>query len=277
MKISEKQRVKAIELSLWQLAALIVAAFACICAIIPLIARYRSYECAVSSYAMVPRSEFPLDDGPNVTLDRHPRYVREVDTAAADQCGVIPPMCLPTTTVSTGSPPTTTTTRRSSVSTVSVTRPVITTFITTARTTTPNPWANTTRPYDSWRLPAFATPVSYTLSLSCPVCFQLLTYPPMIPFNGQLTIRINIINPTDFLVLHAKNLNITQASITSGGAGTAVVTYLPEFEMIHLNFGPATLAVGEITLQITYTGYINQQDQTGFYREVFWRSVGDLS
>ena len=275
MKASEKQRFKAIELSLWQLAALIVAAFACICAIVPLIARYRSYECALS-YSMVPRGELPLDDGPDVILNHHPRYVREVDTAA-DQCGVIPPMCLPTTTVSTGSPASSTTTRRSSVSTVSVTRPVITPFTTPARTTTPNPWANTTRPYDSWRLPAFATPVSYALSLSCPICFELLTYPPMIPFDGQLTIRINIINATDFLVLHAKNLNITQASITSGGAGTAVVTYLPEFEMIHLNFRPATLAVGEITLQITYTGYINQQDQTGFYREVFWRSVGDLS
>jgi hypothetical protein len=92
-----------------------------------------------------------------------------------------------------------------------------------------------------------------------------------------VAIRINILNATDYLVLHAKNLNIIQANITSGTTSTATITYLPEFEMIYLFFGPSTIPPGEITLLIDYTGEINQQDQTGFYREIFRTSNGGFS
>ncbi|UJR37821.1 hypothetical protein I4U23_030511 [Adineta vaga] len=35
--------------------------------------------------------------------------------------------------------------------------------------------------------------------------------------------------------------------------------------------------LGSITLEIDYTGTVNQRDQTGFYREVFWKSIGEIS
>ena len=96
-------------------------------------------------------------------------------------------------------------------------------------------------------------------------------------FYGQLTMRINVLAPTSFLVLHAKNLNIARPTVTSGGPSPVNMTYLPEFEMIHLSFGATPLPAGQHSIQINYTGLINQQDQTGFYRDTFWKSLGESS
>ena len=266
MKVKTKHTDTAIELAVWQLFAIIIAALACLFAIVPLISRYRSNQC--DTVVIENTLELPVDD-------YRPRYVRDVQSR--QQCEVTPPTCAVTTTDPTASTTTFVTTTRSTVSTVSVTRPVITPLTTTQRTTTPDPWANLTRPYESWRLPTFAKPIDYTLNITCPDCFTSTSDSSAIVFNGQVNIRISILNSTDFLVLHAKNLNITQASIISGGTGTANVTYLHDVEMVYLYFGPATIAVGEIILQIDYTGLINQKDQTGFYRELFWKSTGDIS
>jgi hypothetical protein len=266
MTAKTKYTNKGIQLAVWQLFAIIIAAIACLIAIVPLISRYRSNQCTTIS----------IENAPEPSLDDfHKRYVRDVHLR--DQCDVIPPMCSATTTVVTTPTTPLVTTTRTTVSTVSVTRPIITPFTTTPQTTTPDPWANLTRPYNSWRLPTFAKPIDYTLNIACSDCFTTISDSSIITFNGQVTIRISILNPTDYLVLHAKNLNITQASIISGGTGTANITYLQDDDMIYLYFGSATIAVGEISLLIDYTGIINQQDQTGFYRELFWKSTGELS
>jgi hypothetical protein len=273
MKTSEKNTNKGIELPVWQLLTLIVAGIACLFATAPFISRYRSSKCDII-YIDNPIKP-PSYNNSEAPLDSHPRYVREV--ALRDQCGIIPPLCSATPTAPTVSSTIPVITTRTTLSPATVTRPVITTFPTSPRTTTPDPWVNITRPYNSWRLPVFATPISYTLSLACPNCFTLISDSSTITFNGQVTIRMNIQNPTQYLVLHAKNLNITQAILTNGAIGTATITYLPEFEMVYLFFGPSNLTTGEKTIQIGYTGIINQQDQTGFYRETFWKSLGELS
>ncbi|CAF4185939.1 unnamed protein product, partial [Rotaria magnacalcarata] len=84
-------------------------------------------------------------------------------------------------------------------------------------------------------------------------------------------------NATTFLVLHAKNLNITEAKLTSSGGGMATVTYLPEYEMVYLDFFASPIAVGEVTLEIDYIGVLNERDNTGFYREFFWKAIGEIS
>ena len=272
MKSRIQRTNNGIELAIWQLCAVIVAAVACLFAIAPLISRYRLNKCDV---IYIENAVKPLSDQSEIPSDYHGRYVRDVNPR--DQCGIIPPMCSATTVISTASTASPATTARTTVSTVSVTRPVITTYSTPGRTTTPNPWANLTRPYDSWRLPTFAKPVDYTLRITCPDCFTLISTSPTISFTGQVTIRINILNDTQNLVLHAKGLNIQQAGLINGSTDIATVTYLPEFEMIYLLFGSTTLTVGEITLQINYTGQVNQKDQTGLYREEFWKSSGEIS
>jgi hypothetical protein len=272
MKTIPKRPNKEIQLAVWQFMAVIIAAIACLFAIVPLTARYRSKTCDVIYAEKAVKS---LTNNSETSSDFHARYVRDI--APRDECGIIPPMCSATTTLTPASTTTSGRTTRTTVSTVSVTRPEITNFPTTTRTTTPDPWVNTTRPYNSWRLPTFAKPIDYTLRIACPDCFTSLTDTSAITFNGQVIIRINVTNTTDYLVLHAKNLNITQASLISGSTGTATITYLPEFEMIYLSFNSSTIAIGEITLQIDYTGQINQQDQTGFYRELFWKSNSELS
>jgi len=261
MKTTTKHTNKAFELAIWQLFAIIIAAIACLVAIVPIISRYRSNQCD-TIYIESPFE--PLSSYSESSPDYRKRSIRDV--SLRDQCDIVPPMCSATTT-----------TTRTTVSTVSVTRPVITNFPTSPRTTTPDPWANLTRPYDSWRLPTFAKPIDYTLHIACPDCFILISNLSTILFNGQVSIRINISSPTEYLILHAKNLNIIEAKLTSGGTGTANITYLPEYEMIYLYFGPSTISIGEITLLIDYTGTINEQDQTGFYRELFWKSIGEIS
>ncbi|CAF5144298.1 unnamed protein product, partial [Rotaria sp. Silwood1] len=140
-----------------------------------------------------------------------------------------------------------------------------------------DPWANTSRPYDSWRLPNFAKPIDYTLHFVCPYCYTWSESIPITTFHGKVTIRIDILIATQYLILHAKNLNITQAKLIGGSGSTATVTYLPEFEMVHLDFGPTPISTGQITLEIDYTGEINEEDNTGFYREWFWKTIGELS
>jgi hypothetical protein len=270
MKTTTKHTNREIELAVWQLFAIIIAAIACLFAIVPFISRYQSNKCDT---IYIENAVEHASSNSEISSDYHRRHVREVDLR--DQCDVIPPLCSATTTTASSTSAITT---RTTVSTVLVTRPVITTFPTSPRTTTPDPWANLTRPYNSWRLPTFAKPIHYTLHISCPDCFTLIPDLSTITFNGQVSIHINILNSTQYLILHAKNLNITQANLTSaGGTSLATITYLPEYEMIYLFFGPSTIDIGEVTLLIDYTGIINEQDQTGFYRELFWKSIGEIS
>jgi hypothetical protein len=265
MKTTTKRKNQIIEIAIWQFFAIIIAAIACLFAVTLSISQYRPTKCDTiyEENAIEPLSYYSES-----LPDFHERYVREINPR--DQCDVIPPMCPTTTTTSS-------TTTRTTVNTVSVTRPVITTIPTTSKPTTPDPWANLTRPYNSWRLPTFAIPIDYTLSIACPDCFTFTSDLSTITFNGQVSIRINISNETQYLILHAKNLNITQAKLPSIGEEMANIIYLPEYEMIYLNFSPLTIPVGEIILLINYTGIINEQDQTGFYRELFWKSIGEIS
>lgn len=265
MKPNRKSTNKVIEISVWQFLAIIIASIACLIAIIPLVSRYRSNQCSITHVNNAP--ELPLTDSSFSPKDRR-RYVRNIHSR--EQCDVVPPLCNVTTT-----PPQTTT--RTTVSTVLVTRPTIAPFTTTPRTTTPDPWVNLTRPYNSSRLPIFAKPIDYALRIDCPDCFAPISGSSVLLFIGQLTIRISIATATEYLVLHARNLNITQARIIAGGTDTANITYIPEYEMIYLSFAPSTITVGEISLLIDYTGIVNEQDQIGFYRELFWKSTGDIS
>lgn len=272
MKSKTKGSNKAIELAVWQLVAILIAAIACLLAIVPLISRYRLNQCTT---VYIENASKPPWSKSIFSPNYHKRHVRNADLR--DRCDSVPPMCSITTTMTIASTNFSVGTTRTTVSTVSVTRPLITALSTTPRTTTSDPWVNRTRPYNSWRLPTFAKPIDYTLHISCPDCFTIISDSATITFNGQVTIRISILNTTEYLVLHAKNLNITLATITTGGAGTADITYIPEYDMIYLSFDPSTIVVDEITLLIDYTGIINQRDQTGFYRELFWRPTGDIS
>lgn len=266
MKLNRKATNQVIELTVWQFLAILIASIACLIAIIPLVSRYRSNPCTVTH----------RNDAVEISstkLNHRRRYMRNI--RSRQQCDVVPPLCDITTTTTTTV--TTQTTARPTVSTVSVTRPTITPFTTTPRTTTTDPWVNLTRPYNSSRLPTFAKPIDYALHIDCLDCFFPISGSPVLTFTGQLIIRINISTATEYLVLHARNLNITQARIIAGGTDTASITYISEYEMIYLSFAPSMINVGEISLLIDYTGIVNEQDQIGFYRELFWKSTGDIS
>lgn len=272
MKTTMKHSSREIELSLWQCLAIILAIMVGLLAMAPYIGLYRTKKCATLTNEKIIEHQSQKTDA---SFDDHRRYVRDVN--APDQCSVVPPQCSATTTLTTQSTASTTTTTRSTVSTASITRPIITSYPTQPPVTTPDPWANISRPHNSWRLPTYAKPIDYQLSLNCPLCYQWIDNLPATLFYGKVSINIDILTATQSLVLHAKNLNITVATLVTGTPRTATVTYLPEFEMIYLDFGLPQIAVGPVTVEIEYTGVLNERDNTGFYREYFWKSVGELS
>ncbi|KAF9156775.1 Aminopeptidase 2 mitochondrial [Actinomortierella ambigua] len=108
-------------------------------------------------------------------------------------------------------------------------------------------------------------PVHYSLKIvPCPVNYSFL---------GQVTIEICIAEPTFYIALNAKELNIQTAtvrdSLIDGYSITATsVNYSVEDETIMLEF-PTMLHVGTSwILDITYIGLVNDK-LTGFYRSMY--------
>jgi aminopeptidase N len=84
-------------------------------------------------------------------------------------------------------------------------------------------------------------------------------------FSGRVAIDVDVVQPTDTLVLNAKDMTFESVSISAGKAaprsGTATVD--PKTETVTLAFG-TTLAPGRYRLDIAYKGVIHQQ-ANGFF------------
>lgn len=106
------------------------------------------------------------------------------------------------------------------------------------------------------RLPELAVPENYKL-----------TWTPNFSndsFAGEEAIQIKVLKPTPEIVLNSVDIDIQEASITSGG-GTQEAKVVPDVEkqMISLEVGKE-LAAGPATIHIKYMGRINNQLR-GFY------------
>ncbi|KAK9101455.1 hypothetical protein Scep_024885 [Stephania cephalantha] len=118
------------------------------------------------------------------------------------------------------------------------------------------------------RLPKFANPRRYDLKLK----------PDLVSckFAGSVSITIDVVSETRFLVLNAAELEIDRASIVYRSAAAADsakevrpsdVHVVEEDEVVVLEFGEA-VAVGEGVLGIGYEGTLNDK-MKGFYRSVY--------
>jgi aminopeptidase N len=106
------------------------------------------------------------------------------------------------------------------------------------------------------RLPATATPTHYALWFAPDL--------KNATFRGRETIDVTVANPTSSITLNAAEIQFGAVTITSGGRmQTARVTLDDKNEMATLTV-PQPLARGAASIQITYTGILNDKLR-GFY------------
>ncbi|XP_078150268.1 aminopeptidase M1-B-like isoform X1 [Carex rostrata] len=111
------------------------------------------------------------------------------------------------------------------------------------------------------RLPHFASPSRYDLFLnpnlsSC-------------KFSGSVTITVDVISPTRFLVLNSADLSIDAASVSHRGKqiSPCKTELVEDDEILVLEFD-SQLPLGESVLRIDFTGTLNDQ-MRGFYRSKY--------
>jgi aminopeptidase N len=111
-------------------------------------------------------------------------------------------------------------------------------------------------PAAAQRLPGTILPEHYTLSFSPDLERET--------FRGRESIQVTITEPTRSIVLHAAEIQFGEVTITAGGrTQTARVTTDAARETATFTV-PETLAEGPATIQIAYTGVLNDKLR-GFY------------
>jgi len=113
---------------------------------------------------------------------------------------------------------------------------------------------------ERYRLPGNVQPIRYDLELSPDL--EAAT------FEGRVTIEAEVLESTDALTLHALDLEIDAAWVTTGGRNLdATVEFDPPTEQVTLTLPqPAEAGTAEIT--ITFRGVLNDL-LLGFYRSTF--------
>ncbi|KAJ2003455.1 hypothetical protein GGI04_000554 [Coemansia thaxteri] len=121
-------------------------------------------------------------------------------------------------------------------------------------------------------LPTNVTPVHYDLLLSPDL--DALTY------TGEVKIRIRINELTDKVVLHANELEIKEASLTSNALrldaplNATSITLEKDDETAHLAFAQSLPAGADATLAIKFSGILNDL-MVGFYRSKYTDAQGN--
>ena len=106
------------------------------------------------------------------------------------------------------------------------------------------------------RLPGNVTPEHYSLALTPDLEKQT--------FKGQETIRVTVTEPATSITLHAAEIQFGEVTITAGGrTQTAKVTTDARSETATFTV-PERLAEGPATIQVTYSGVLNDKLR-GFY------------
>ena len=107
------------------------------------------------------------------------------------------------------------------------------------------------------RLPDSVAPTSYRAEL---------TLDPGKPaFSGSITIKVNVKQAVDTIWLNAAKINVSEASLTSGGKNLTAKPIPGGDDFVGLQFdSPVPAGPGEI--KIRYTGAVRQQDSSGIFR-----------
>ena len=111
-------------------------------------------------------------------------------------------------------------------------------------------------PAAAQRLPGTVVPEHYALAFEPDLAKET--------FRGRESIRVTLAEPATSITLHAAEITFGEVTITSGGrTQTAKVTTDPKNETATFTV-PERLGEGQATIQISYTGVLNDQLR-GFY------------
>ncbi|ETN61383.1 protease m1 zinc metalloprotease [Anopheles darlingi] len=119
---------------------------------------------------------------------------------------------------------------------------------------------------ESYRLPQTSIPIHYAVHLTTNIHRNERT------FTGTVAIKLQVVEPTDNLVLHQLGLQLSTAKISSLPAGidgppTLIgdVTFATDTRVAHLTLtSPSVLLAGYYLLEIDYSGRLSTDDD-GFY------------
>ncbi|MBA2336675.1 MAG: M1 family metallopeptidase [Acidimicrobiia bacterium] len=117
------------------------------------------------------------------------------------------------------------------------------------------------------RLPRAAIPAHYDLVLEPDLAAAT--------FAGRVSIDLDVVEPTDRIVLNAAELDVTSATLDAdngGGPWTGAVTPDPERERASISFEDQR-ETGRYRLHLDFTGILNDQLR-GFYRSAYQDDEG---
>lgn len=119
---------------------------------------------------------------------------------------------------------------------------------------------------DPNRLPSAVTPKHYDLYFH-PLLEEAT-------FTGRSEVAVTVHEPVEALVLHALDLDITEATIERDGERLDLTaTFQPAGEMVTLA-APSVIAPGEWVLRTSFSGELNDK-LVGFYRSTFTDESGE--
>lgn len=93
-------------------------------------------------------------------------------------------------------------------------------------------------------------------------------------FDGTVEIEVEIVEPTDTIVMNAIELDVRSASVDAAGAShAAAIRFDDARERVALDLD-ATLPIGTATVRLAFTGILNDQLR-GFYRSTYTDDDGN--
>lgn len=150
---------------------------------------------------------------------------------------------------------------------------VITNLVLNFRNSRGNDWNSTTAtkctefPWSDIRLPLSIEPSHYILRIRPNVTTET--------FTGSVDIELNIKNTTDFIVLHSKELNISEVNLTTskGNVGIKLINYCTEREQVVITLNEKLLSNSYYTLSIKFSGHFSNQIE-GLYKTGYVNAAG---
>lgn len=125
----------------------------------------------------------------------------------------------------------------------------------------------------NWRLPKNSVPISYDLHLISNI------HSGSLAVVGEVTIAVRIVEATDVLTLHSRNLTIDELEVFSVNDGSRIpvvkISLYAPTDMLTIYLFDEVAAGDEIIIIVNYRFTMNDSPvQTGFYRTSYVSSTG---
>ncbi|XP_019557356.3 aminopeptidase N-like [Aedes albopictus] len=125
----------------------------------------------------------------------------------------------------------------------------------------------------SFRLPKSTVPTHYAVHLKTTV------HDADTAFHGSVDIHLDVVEPTDKITLHSRDLEINSAALTHVQDTGLIQLYEPTStyddrnEQLTFHFS-STLETGSYVLSITFNGFLLRYDRMGFLRKSYRDNAG---